>query len=380
MTTGTLRATLAAVAPGPEAIAAARPAIHVHEVLDPEGWDEHVTGLAGAEIEQGWAWGECAREAGWTPRRLAVSRDGVPAGVVAALVRPLPGLPASVAYAPRAPLAGPEAPHAYGSLVEALRWLGESVSAVAVRLSPGVPADRADVARALRAHGLTALGDDWTTWNAPRLVMRVVLDGGEEAAHRRLRKQIRQDVASAVRQGVAVRAATSAAGLAVLHRLLVATGRRKGYPVRRLARFEALWRAYVARGQGVLLVAEAEGTALGGLLATRFGRVAYLQAAAVDRDAGRLRAGALLYWSLLRWASAEGCAEVDLGGSGTSPAPSPADPGWGLYQFKRGFGARLEYRLAYHDLVLRPALYRALRLAETRLLPLAWRLRARLNG
>jgi FemAB family len=116
--------------------------------------------------------------------------------------------------------------------------------------------------------------------------------------------------------------------LGLFHRLLVAMGREKRYPVRRLGRLEALWDAY---------------------------------------------------WSFIQWAKAEGCESIDFGGSATHFPPRETDAGYGVYRFKSGFGSELRYWMPYHDLVLRPRLYQLLRGAEARILPKAWQLRACLN-
>ena len=178
-----------------------------------------------------------------------------------------------------------------------------------------------------------------------------------------------------------MRVARDRADLLAFHRMTVAAGREKGYPVRPLARLEALWRAYVAGGDGVLLLAEHEGALLGGVLGLRFGRRAHLHRATILRrgEGQQLHQGPLLYWELIRWAKAVGCDEIDWGGSGTHFPPSESDEGYGVYQFKSGFGASLRYWIPYHDLVFRPGLYRLARAAERCALPHAWRLRARLN-
>jgi lipid II:glycine glycyltransferase (peptidoglycan interpeptide bridge formation enzyme) len=149
--------------------------------------------------------------------------------------------------------------------------------------------------------------------------------------------------------------------------------------VRPLSRFEALWDAYVVRGDGVLLLADYQGALVGGLLGTRLGQRAYLQMTGVMRTEDRIYAGALLYWEFIRWAKAAGCVHLDWGGSGTRFPPRETDLGYGLYQFKAGFGSDLHYCAPYHDLVFRPRLYRLARAFETSVLPRAWRLRALLN-
>jgi peptidoglycan pentaglycine glycine transferase (the first glycine) len=353
----------------------------VVEIVDSDHWNGLLFGRGDYELAQGWEWGEVQREAGFTPHRYAVLDGFACIAAVSVACRQLPGLPYSILYASRGPLLDWKNARAWHGVLAAIRRLGERHRAIFFRVSPAVAHDDVDVRPALARHGFRPIADDWTTWNAPRIVLTLRLDGSEEALVARFRKGIRRDLAAAQRRGARVRVAQDRADLLAFQRLMVAVGREKGYPVRPLARLEALWHAYVARGNGVLLLTEHEGALLGGVLGLRFGRRAYLHRATILRagEGQRLHQGPLVYWEFIRWAQAAGCDVIDLGGSGTSFPPSENDDGHGLYQFKSGFGAELQCWVPYHDLVFRPRLYRLARAAENWILPHAWRLRARLN-
>ena len=351
----------------------------VVEIHDRDEWNGLVLERPYYEIEQGWEWDEIRRDSGWTPHRYAAVAGGRRVALASVASRRLPGLPYSVLDASHGPLVAPEEAGAWRALLGAIRELAERDRAVFLRVSPGVAADDSAPREALARHGFRALPDEWTTWNPPRIVVALRLDADEESLRRRCRKSVRYDLTAARRRGVVVREAKSRADLVAFHRILVAMGRQKGYPVRRFSRLEALWAAYVVAGQGVLLLAEHEGDLVGGLLGTRFGERAYLQSAGVMRTGERLCHGPLLYWEFIRWALSAGCAHIDWGGSGTAFPPEPADPGYSLYWFKAGFGSELRYCAPYHDLVFRPQLYRLARALEGWALPRAWRLRAYLN-
>ena len=363
--------------PGEPKIAVPR----VLEITDRDQWNAMILGRPGHDLGQSWEWGEVQRDAGFTPHRYAVLAD---TGCIAAMSvtrRQLPGLPHSVLYATRGPLIDWNDDRAWRGLEVAIGDLASRYRPVFLRISPAVPHDDVNAAAALARRGFRPIPDDWTTWNAARVVLTLGLDADEAALREGLRKGIRRDLAAAQRRGAQVRVARDHADLVAFHRLSVAAGREKGYPVRSLTRLEALWHAYVERGDGVLLLTEHEGALIGGVLGLRFGRRASLHRATILRtDEGqRLHQGPLLYWAFIRWAKAVGCDLIDWGGSGTRFPPSESDDGYGVYQFKSGFGAQLQYWLPYHDLVFRPALYGLARAAETWVLPQAWRVRARLN-
>jgi hypothetical protein len=358
-----------------------RRSLRVVEIVDRDQWNAIVTGRPTYDLPQGWEWGEVQRDAGFTPHRYAVLAGSACVAAMSVTCRRLPGLPYWVLYASRGPLLDWHDERAWRGLRLMIRDLSDRYRPVFLRVSPAVAHDDTVAAAALARQGFRPVPDDWTTWNAARVVLTLNLDGDEPAQQARLRKGIRRDLAAARRRGAQVRAARDGADLLAFHRLTVAAGREKGYPVRPLARLEALWRTYVERGDGVLLLTEHEGELIGGVLGLRFGHRAYLHRATImrDIDGQRLHQGPLVYWELIRWARTVGCDLIDWGGSGTRYPPSESDDGYGVYQFKRGFGAELRCWLPYHDLVFRPGLYRLVRAAESRVLPRAWRLRARLN-
>ena len=367
--------------PAPELVAPAPvPRVpHVVEITDREHWNGLVLGRPHYELEQGWEWGEVQRDSGWIPHRYAAFAGSACVGLASVASRRIPGLPYSVLDTCRGPLVDWDDDGAWRGVLGAIRHLADRERAIVLRVSPGIPHDNVAFRDALARHGCRPLADEWTTWSPARAVVTLRLDADEEMLRRRCRKSVRNEIAAAQRREVSVRAAHDRADLVAFHRLMVTAGRQKGYPVRPLSRLEALWRAYVVGGNGVLLLAEYQGALVGGLLGTRMGHRAYLQCTAVARTEERIYQGPLVYWEFIRWAKAAGCVHLDWGGSGTRFPPRETDQGYGLYQFKMGFGSELHYCSPYHDLVFRPGLYRLGRGLEKWALPKAWRLRALLN-
>jgi lipid II:glycine glycyltransferase (peptidoglycan interpeptide bridge formation enzyme)/ribosomal protein S18 acetylase RimI-like enzyme len=356
------------------------PWAQVREVVDREEWNDRVLSLPGHDLHQGYEWGEVRASQGWHPRRIAILEQGECAAAVSVLIRPLPLLGRAILYAPGGPLVRRSDPALWASLLAAISAIAAETRAVFLRVDPAVPRDGAASSAWLERWGFAAIPEDWTTWNTPRVVMRLDLGVPEEELRKNLRRRHREYVASAAKRGVVVRPAESVEESWEFHRALTEAGQRKGLPVRGRAYFERLWREYVRAGAGVLLVAEHEGRAVGGLLAARFGAEAYMLHAVVrDADARVLHHGPLLYWEFIRWAKSIGCTAIDWGGVGTNYPAHETDPGYGLYHFKLGFNSQLEHLVAYHDLVFAPRLYKTFRLLEGRLGACLWRTRARLN-
>ncbi len=355
--------------------------VSVTEIRDRSIWNDFVLGLPYYDLEQGYEWGEVLREADWTPYRYAVLDGNTCIAAIAIMARQLPGLGCSLLSASRGPIVDWKDQVAWSALMQATRDAAAATRAIFLRVSPGVLREEIDLHEALVQRGFIQLPDDWTTWNAPRILMTAPLDGNEQELRQRLRKRFREYISSAPRRGLSVRLASSERDVCAFQASLVMMGKEKGYPVREVNYFEALWQNYLSSGQGALLLAEREGAFVAGLLGVRFGRKAYMLHTSVSGcgDSGRLHQGPLLYWEFIRWAKEAGCETINFGGSGTNFPPLKEDPGYGIYHFKLGFGSSLEYMIGYYDLVFKPRLYRAFRFAEQRMLPWVWSLRARFN-
>ncbi len=148
---------------------------------------------------------------------------------------------------------------------------------------------------------------------------------------------------------------------------MVTLQQQKGYPAVPLQRLLCEHREYYASAKGVVWIISHDGEDLAASSAVQFGRVGYQLHLALVRSAKArsFRPGHALDWEAVRWAKARGCEELNLGGSSIRRfPPDQKDPGYGVYDYKRGFGASLNYLTGYYDLVFRPMRYRAFRLAE----------------
>lgn len=352
------------------------------EVATATEWNGIVLGLGDPDLRQSFEWGELRRGSAGRPYRYAVLDGETPIAAMAVTTWYPAGWPYPLLYASGGPVIGEAGDHAWAGLRAAACDIAARTNAVLLRVSPD-GRDGTGLADGLGRHGFVALPETWTLWNAPRVVMSLDLHPDEATLRRRMRESTRLSLTRLEKGGGRIEVDMSRDGVARLYRLLVAAGRRKGYPVRGFDYFEDLHREYLARGQGYVALARLGDRDLAGVLAVRFGRRAHLLYSSIDPDsveARKLRAGTGIHWALIRWAKLSGSDVLEWGGAGTTVPPRPENPGYGLYDFKRGFGCTVSQLPAYHDLVFRPRLYPVCRWMETRLAPSLWRFRARLNG
>ena len=153
------------------------------------------------------------------------------------------------------------------------------------------------------------------------------------------RSQVQRGIRKAEREGTVVRPGGRIEDLTrVFYSLHAQTRRRLGMPVQPRRFFELLWQRIIDPGLGRLLLAEARGQAIAGVVVLTWGKTATYKYSASASDVSRYRPTHLILWHAIREAYEDGCSEFDFG---RTDFDSP-----GLRSFKLGWGPR-EETLAY---------------------------------
>jgi peptidoglycan pentaglycine glycine transferase (the first glycine) len=324
-----------------------------------DDWDRLVLSLPRAHVLQSSLWGDIKSRWGWSVHRLTWGAAGREWAVAQALVRPVAGGRLRLAYVPRGPIVRQaDEPSRWRELLGELGAWARRLGVAAVKIDPGVPSEWSGVTGAWRAVGCRPTVREVQFPNT----MVSDLTMGEEGLLAAMKPKTRYNVRLAGRRGVKVREG-SAADLDAFHRLYRLTAARGGFAVRSWEYYRDAWTAFLEAGWGVLLMAERDGQALAGCLPVAYGPTAWFLYGA-SSDVGREHMPShLAQWESLRWAVRRGCRTYDWWGGPTRLDPD--DPMWGVYQFKRGFGALLVQQTGAWDLPAHRGLYAVFRLAET---------------
>jgi lipid II:glycine glycyltransferase (peptidoglycan interpeptide bridge formation enzyme) len=170
-----------------------------------------------------------------------------------------------------------------------------------------------------------------------------------------MKTKTRYNVRLAEKRGVAVRAGSQGEDLDRLYALYAETAVRDGFVIRPRDYYLRAWGSFVDAGLAQPFLAEIGGRAVAGLIVFRFGdRAWYLygMSSSSQREAMPNHA---LQWAAIRWARDAGCLAYDFWGA--PEAADPADPLWGLYRFKEGFGAHHVRLIGSWDHSRRPGLH-----------------------
>lgn len=328
-------------------------------------WSRILTSLPDPHLLQTWEWGEFKQRYGWQPRRMVWLRaDGSPAAAAQVLARTGAG-GLTVLYCPRGPVLHWSEAETMTNVLHYLGSLAAQRGVIQIKIDPDVPvgyglpgSDEASedplglsVAERLRAAGWRFSPQQVQFRNT--FILDLTLD--EDMLLARMRQKTRYNIRLAQRRGVVVRPAADDE-LDLLYRMYAETSVRDDFVIRPPAYYRHVWGDFAAAGLAQPLLAEVQGEPVAGLIVYRFGaRAWYLYG--MSRNIHRERMpNHLLQWEAIRWARLQGCLTYDFWGA--PDRPDPADPMWGVYRFKEGFGARLIRTLGAWDFSTRPVLAR----------------------
>ncbi len=89
----------------------------------------------------------------------------------------------------------------------------------------------------------------------------------------------------------------------------------------------------------------------------------YYPYGASSRDHREVMSNNLIMWEVIKFGKKHKLENLDMWGA-LGENPDPTDPWFGFHKFKQGYGARLTEFIGSYDLVLNPAVYQGLRVAD----------------
>jgi lipid II:glycine glycyltransferase (peptidoglycan interpeptide bridge formation enzyme) len=327
-------------------------AIVADERRAPEGWDERAVHPPGGHVMQSSTWAAYRERQGLEPRFLTFE-DG---HVALAVLQRSPLTPGVEAIVRRGPAHAGEDPVAAAGHAAALAAWARSLGARELYLDPERPVDAAYEAAMDRAGFETTEGLD-PSFHVMRLRFEPGLD--EDALLARCSRSTRQRIRAAERAGTLVLEDRTGDRLDVFVALMRERAAVLGIRLQRGHDYLEGWRALLDAGLARLLVAEHDGQVVGGLFLFRQGGI---HATAYSADDAATRSDLpgtmhLVRWTAIRDAFREGASAIELGGvdlPGQRQPPAAGEPGHGLYEHKRGFGATWVERSAPRRIILRP--------------------------
>ncbi len=335
-----------------------------------QSWNAFVVSQAGAGICQSYEWGQIKRAQGWEPHYIAVADDTSWVGATLVLSKNLPGGAGALLYSPNGPLSNADWNRVLPVMLEGVSKIAQKIRAVFWRIEPRLPVRDEKTDSVLAQIGFVSVPQEWSYWNRPKYDMHLELPTKEDELLKGYGKKDRYNIRTALKK-VRISANTDDKSLESFYQLLTGTAKKKRILIQDLAYFRRCRDILAEAGMMQIFVAECGGQPVAAGISTRFGQTAMLFH--MSNNYSVPNAGAAVQWEMVRWAIAQGCRLYDFAGSATNFPPKETDKGYGVYQFKRSFGAEIVAWYGYADYIYRPVLYGVFRTIE-RSLPYGERL------
>jgi lipid II:glycine glycyltransferase (peptidoglycan interpeptide bridge formation enzyme) len=334
-----------------------------------ETWNQIVTSLPDGHLLQSWQWGQLKEKYGWQAERLAWKSPSGSTLAAAQVLRrdiSIPGLGSrmSIFYCPKGPTLDWDDAGLRQRVLSDLQTFATQRGAVLIKIDPnltsgiGFTGDQDCIELPAGTETIQALNEQG--WQASRQqiqfanTMTLDLTRTEDELLAGMKQKARYNIRLASRRGVSIRRGGSE-DLDLLYRMYAETSLRDGFAIRKPAYYDDAWRSFIDDGLAQPFLAEVDGEPIAGLIAYRFGNTAWYIYGMSTHQHRKKMPNHLLQWEAIRWAKAEGCTTYDFWGA--PDEASEKDRMWGVYRFKRGFGAKLVRTPGAWDFTTRPIMY-----------------------
>jgi len=346
------------------------------QVTDPGGWDRALLALPNPHILQSWAWGQFKSRHGWSAGRFLFEQGGRTVAAASILQRRLPHMPVAALYVPKGPAMDWTNADLAGRVLAELERLAHRRKALFIKIDPEVhyagatpsfspcPACGLETARLLTARGWRFSDEQIQL----RSTLLLDLLRSEDDLLAAMEQETRDNVRLAERSGVSVRPGSSA-DVGLFYRLYAETAQRTGLFLRPPDYYRDAWGRFLDEGLAHMLLAEASGAVVAGLILFAFGTRAWYAYGASTKQHRELMPNHLVQREAIRLARSLGCPRCGLRGIPARLVESV--PTWEGSRFKLGLGGELARGLGAWDYPASRLGYRLYTAAMTR--TLGWR-------
>ncbi len=323
-----------------------------NKITTRENWHAALKQLPTPHILQTWEWGALKARHGWQAERLLWQREQTP--VVAAQLLTRRQFKLQQGYITKGPILDWNDMALVTQTLNELEELARQAGLLALKIDPDVRADTETgpaIAALLQERGWQPAFEQIQFRNTMLLDLRPELDD----ILLNMKSKWRYNIRLSQRKGVTVRPAT-VAELPLLYQLYAETAARDKFIIRAEEYYLDVWRTFMDAGLATPLLAEVENEAVAMLLLFHFKSWAwYLYGASRNLHRDKMP-NHRLQWEALQFAKLRGCTTYDLWGA--PDELEERDPLWGVYRFKKGFGAQFTPHIGAYDYAPHPLRYR----------------------
>ena len=268
---------------------------------------------------------------------LAEDENGKIIGSISILIRKIPVF-GYMLYSSRGPVCDIYDEEVLSQLTEGAKQIAKKYNAFVFKIEPDIKSDDMDFRRIITSLGYK-IKDDAKNFREeiqPRYVFRLDIKGKtEDEVFANFHQKTRYNIRLATKKGVVVKEGTRE-DLKEFHKIMVETGSRDGFIIRPLEYFEKMYDE-LAPNHMKLLMAYYEDKPISGVIPIMYGNKTWYLYGASSNEHRNLMPNYLLQWEMIKMAIQNKSDIYDL--RGVSGVVDENHPQYGLYRFKKGFGA-----------------------------------------
>lgn len=293
---------------------------------------------------------------------LAEDENGKIIGSICILIRKVP-IFGNMMYSSRGPVCDIHDKKVLEQLTEGVKELAKKYKAFVFRMEPDIKKDDSEFRKLVEEIGYKVKDDakDFKDEIQPRFVFRLdIKDKTEEEVLAAFHQKTRYNIRLATKKGVVVKEGTRE-DLKDFHKIMVETGSRDGFIIRPLEYFEKMYDELAPKHMK-LLMAYYEDKPISGIIPIMYGNKTWYLYGASSNSHRNLMPNYLLQWEMIKQAIANKHDMYDF--RGVSGVVDENHPQYGLYRFKKGFGAEFTEFIGEVYLPFKPLVYKTYKLAE----------------
>ena len=244
----------------------------------------------------------------------------------------------NIMYSARGPVCDVHNIEVLKQLTEGAKLLAKKYNAIVLRIEPDIKSDDTSFRNIMLELGYS-IKDDAKNFREeiqPRYVFRLDTKGKtEDEIFKNFHSKTRYNIRLATKKGVTVKTGTRE-DLKDFHKIMVTTGLRDGFITRPLEYFERMYDC-LGPDHMKILMAYYEGKPISGVIPIMYGNKTWYLYGASSNEHRNLMPNYLLQWEMIKMALARKDDIYDF--RGVSGVVDESHPQYGLYRFKKGFGA-----------------------------------------
>lgn len=332
------------------------------EEADKEAYKEFLMGHERCNFQQSLEWGN-VKEAWEKQVILSTDENGKIRGSLCVWIRKIP-IFGNIMYSARGPVCDIHNEEVLKDLTDGANELAKKYNAFVLRIEPDIKKDDQEYRDIVTKLGYK-IKDDSKNFKdeiQPRFVFRLDIKGKtEDEVLKNCHQKTRYNIRLATKKGVVIKEGTRE-DLKDFHDIMVETGKRDDFIIRSLSYFQKMYDELVPTGHMKLLMAYHEDKPIAGIIPIMYGNKVWYLYGASSNSYRNLMPNYLLQWTMIQEAIKMGADMYDF--RGVSGVVDENHPQYGLYRFKKGFGAEFTEFIGEVYIAYKPLKYKLYKFSE----------------